>query len=112
MPLQLRQLVHRPSILAALLIAAIVVYYVYPRKPFIVFELDPILWADGGPHPVQIRPTFPERPPSSKALGAEVPNIIHYVLFARADGTSIIDYRQYLAVRSALVIQRPAAIYL
>lgn len=90
----------------------LVVFNVYPRKPAIAFEIDPALWADGGPQPVEIEPTFPDPPPSSKAWGAAVPNIVHYVLFAKPDGTSAMDYRQYLAIRSTLVVQRPAATYL
>lgn len=75
------------------------------------FEVDPALWADGGPQPVPVTPTFPVGP-SPKRWGMKVSNVVHYVMLARPDGSTEMDYRQYLAIRSALVVQRPAAIYL
>lgn len=103
----------RALLVASTLAALILVTYLwYPRSPVIAFEIDPTVWADGGPRPVEIVPTFPIPPTSSKAWGTVVPNIIHYVLLAQLDGSATLDYRQYLAVRSALVIQRPAAIYM
>lgn len=93
-------------------VICIAIYHTYTQRPRSVFEIDPILWADGGPSPVEIVPTFPDPPSSRMAWGRKVPNLVHYVMFARPDGTTIMDYRQYLAIRSALLIQRPVAIYM
>lgn len=83
----------------------------WTSAPRIAFEIDPVLWADGGPQPVKVAPTFPIGP-GPKRWGMKVTDVVHYIMFARPDGSSEMSYRQYLAITSALVVQQPAAIYL
>jgi hypothetical protein len=81
-------------------------------KPVIPFELEQYLWADGGPSPIPVKtiPTFAD-PLKPKKWGMKVPDVVHYIMLARPDGSVEMDYRQYLAIRSALVVQSPEAIY-
>jgi hypothetical protein len=81
-------------------------------KPVIPFELDQSLWADGGPSPIPLKtiPTFPD-PRAPKKWGMKVPDVVHYIMLERPDGSVEMDYRQYLAIRSALIVQSPEAVF-
>ena len=85
------------------------------RSPF---ELDPAIWGDGGPQVLTDPLDFPfplTRPPRARTLfgvAAKVPNVVHYVMLARPDGTTEMEYWQCLSIRSALLVQRPEVLYL
>lgn len=103
----------RRAILAVLFFSALLVVSLTSRSrqksPFI---LDPAVWADGGPSPVERGLSFPDSTHHSRRWGQKVPNIVHFVILAGKDGTSQLSYWQYLSIRSALVVQRPEVLYM
>lgn len=111
MPRRQHLLLYLIACTAILAVAGITLGDMSLLKPTIAFEIDRSLWGDGGPTAVKTVPTFPPGPPP-KRWGMKVTDAVHYIMFAKPDGSSVLDYRQYLAIRSALVVQQPAAIYL
>lgn len=75
------------------------------------FEVDPKLWADGGPSIVTPELVFPFDHVQPRP-GDRVPNILHYTALSKVGGSTDMDYATYLAIRSALIAQKPAVAYL
>jgi hypothetical protein len=86
------------------------------KKPITPFEIDKSIWADLDPSPdplataITVNFTFPDALPPQR-WGMKVPNVVHYIMLSGPGGRDM-DYRQYLAIRSALVVQKPQAFYL